>query len=107
MQLTLGMLWSSAEPVAQIVIMCLVGAVLARVVSASARLGTFCTACMRRISHNHLPLQGILNQKARQHLSQLVFYLFVPALSFTKLGASVDLRQISRWWPLPVNTALR
>ena len=66
-----------------------------------------CTPCMRRMFHKQLPLQDILNQKARQHLSQLVFYLFVPALSFTKLGASVDLRQIGRWWPLPVNTALR
>ena len=56
MGLTLGMLWSSAEPVAQIVIMCLAGAVLARMVSASARRERTCILCMIRIFHNQLLL---------------------------------------------------
>ena len=40
-------------------------------------------------------------------LSNLVFRVFVPALTFSKLAASVDLRNIGRWWFLPVNIAIR
>ena len=52
-------------------------------------------------------MQGILHGQARQHLGQLVFYIFVPCLTFTKLASSVDLNNLKIWWPLPVNTALR
>lgn len=52
-------------------------------------------------------LQGTLHGQARQHLGQLVFYIFVPCLTFTKLASSVDLNNLTIWWPLPVNTALR
>ena len=52
-------------------------------------------------------VQGILHGQARQHLGQLVFYVFVPCLTFTKLASSVDLNNLAVWWPLPVNTALR
>ena len=51
--------------------------------------------------------QGILHGQASQHLGQLVFYVFVPSLTFTKLASSVDLHNLTVWWPLPVNTALR
>lgn len=54
-----------------------------------------------------LCVQGILLGEARQHLGQLVFYVFVPCLTFTKLASSVDLNNLAVWWPLPVNTALR
>ena len=52
-------------------------------------------------------LQGVLHGQARQHLGQLVFSIFVPCLTFTKLASSVDLNNLAIWWPLPVNTALR
>ncbi|KAL3144526.1 hypothetical protein ABBQ32_004260 [Trebouxia sp. C0010 RCD-2024] len=71
---------TSTLPVIQIVIMCSIGALLAR--------------------------KGILHGEARQHLGQLVFYVFVPCLTFTKLASSVDLKNLAVWWPLPVNTAL-
>ena len=60
--------------------------------------------CRARI---YCPFQGILHGQARQHLGQLVFYIFVPCLTFTKLASSVDLNNLAIWWPLPVNTALR
>ncbi len=49
----------------------------------------------------------MLHGQARQHLGQLVFFIFVPCLTFTKLASSVDLNNLAIWWPLPVNTALR
>ena len=57
--------------------------------------------------HTVAVLQGILHGQARQHLGQLVFYIFVPCLTFTKLASAVDLNNLKVWWPLPVNTALR
>ena len=60
-----------------------------------------------RCQHDQETVQGILNGQARQHLGQLVFYVFVPSLTFTKLASSVDLHNLAVWWPLPVNTALR
>ncbi|KAL0019914.1 hypothetical protein WJX77_007779 [Trebouxia sp. C0004] len=76
----LSMFITSTMPVIQIVLMCCMGALLAR--------------------------QGVLHGQARQHLGQLVFFIFVPCLTFTKLASSVDLNNLAIWWPLPVNTAL-
>jgi len=42
-------------------------------------------------------LQGILDARARQALSQLVFWVFVPALVFTKLAGSVNLKDLGVW----------
>ena len=52
-------------------------------------------------------LQGVLDAKGRNSLSRVVFYVFVPSLTFSKLAASVDLHNISRWWFLPVNIFIR
>lgn len=65
------------------------------------------TALARKTQGAARPSQGILHGQARQHLGQLVFYIFVPCLTFTKLASSVDLNNLKIWWPLPVNTALR
>ena len=51
--------------------------------------------------------QGVLDARGRQSLSRLIFYVFIPSLTFTKLGASVDLHNMSRWWILPVNVLIR
>lgn len=53
-----------------------------------------------------LARKHILHSQARQHLGQLVFFVFVPSLTFTRLAASVDLNNLSIWWPLPVNAAI-
>jgi predicted permease len=42
-------------------------------------------------------LQGILDARARQALSHLVFWVFVPALVFTKLAGSVNLNDLGVW----------
>ncbi|CAL5223347.1 g5851 [Coccomyxa viridis] len=47
--------------------------------------------------------QGVLDGRGTQSLSRLIFYVFIPSLTFTKLGASVDLHNMGRWWILPVN----
>jgi hypothetical protein len=51
--------------------------------------------------------QGVLDARGRQSLSRIIFYVFIPSLTFTKLGASVDLHNMSRWWILPVNILIR
>ena len=51
--------------------------------------------------------QGVLDGRGRQALSRCIFYVFIPSLTFTKLGASVDLHNMSRWWILPVNVLIR
>lgn len=52
-------------------------------------------------------MQGVLDAKGRNSLSKIIFYCFIPALTFTKLAASVDLANMVRWWYLPVNVLLR
>lgn len=52
-------------------------------------------------------MQGVLDVKGRNSLSRVVFYCFIPSLTFTKLAASVDLANMGRWWFLPVNVLLR
>lgn len=52
-------------------------------------------------------MQGVLDARGRQSLSRLIFYVFIPSLTFIKLGASVDLHNMSRWWILPVNVLIR
>ena len=52
-------------------------------------------------------MQGVLDPKGRTSLSRVIFYVFIPSLTFTKLAASVDLANMGRWWFLPVNVLLR
>ncbi|KAK9806873.1 hypothetical protein WJX72_005741 [[Myrmecia] bisecta] len=77
---SVGLLVASALPVIKICIMCCVGVLLAR--------------------------RGILNQAGRQNLSLLVFLVFVPGLTFTKLGSAVSFSNLRLWWPLPLNVFL-
>ena len=42
-------------------------------------------------------MQGILDGRGRQTLSQLVFWVFVPCLVFTKLAGSVNLEDLGVW----------
>lgn len=39
-------------------------------------------------------------------LSKLIFALFLPCLIFTNLGQSINLRNISLWWFIPVNVLI-
>lgn len=48
-------------------------------------------------------LQGILDQQGRRTLSKLVYCLFTPALSFTKLAPVLSGRHLLQWMPLVVN----
>jgi len=76
----LSLLLVAAVPVLNVFLMCLIGVALAR--------------------------KGILDARARQALSQLVFWVFVPALVFTKLAGSVNLKDLGVWWILPFNMVL-
>ena len=63
-----------------------------------------------RMNESHSDLcatQGVLDARGRQVLSRIIFYVFIPSLTFTKLAASVDLHNMSRWWILPVNVLIR
>ena len=51
--------------------------------------------------------QGLLKPEGRQVLNQLGFYVFLPALAFTKLAQSVSWHRLGLWWPLPLNVLLR
>ncbi|CAL8462850.1 g2384 [Coccomyxa elongata] len=76
----LYLLLTSALPVVKVCLLSLVGVALA-----------------------HL---GVLDVKGRNSLSRVIFYVFIPSLTFTKLAASVDLANMGRWWFLPVNVLL-
>ena len=51
--------------------------------------------------------QGLLKPEGRQVLNQLGFYVFLPALAFTKLAQTVSWAKLRLWWPLPLNVLLR
>ena len=51
--------------------------------------------------------QGILDKRGRKSMSQSIFYVFVPALVFVKVGEAVDLSNFARWWSLPMNVIVR
>lgn len=44
--------------------------------------------------------QGVIDARGRQTLSQLIFWIFVPALIFTKLAGSVNLSNLKIWWAI-------
>ncbi|KAK9835690.1 hypothetical protein WJX74_005946 [Apatococcus lobatus] len=75
-----GLLVGSALPVVKICLICCIGAVLAH--------------------------QKILKPPTRQALSQLLFFVFMPCLVFSKLSAAVDVKNLSTWWPLPANVLM-
>lgn len=51
--------------------------------------------------------QGILDGPGRRLLSQLIFVLFTPALTFNVLAPVINGPNLLRWLPLPLNVALR
>ncbi|GAQ82055.1 putative auxin efflux carrier family protein [Klebsormidium nitens] len=83
-------LWAIFEtacyPVAQVLLLCLVGAVLA-----SRRVNKF-------------------SPDARKHLNHMVFLVFTPALVFVNLGPAATIAALWQWWFLPfsvlINTIL-
>ena len=40
-------------------------------------------------------------------LNQLGFYVFLPALAFSKLAQSISWHDLAVWWPLPLNVLLK
>jgi len=52
-------------------------------------------------------MQGLLKPEGRQVLNQLGFYVFLPALAFSKLAQSVSLEDLAIWWPLPLNVFIK
>ena len=40
-------------------------------------------------------------------LNQLGFYVFLPALAFSKLAQSVSFDDLATWWPLPLNVFIK
>jgi Membrane transport protein len=108
-------------PVVKVILMCSVGALLAHKVERS--LGDACQLdrtllrCPathgrpvlrygRKLMNSHF-WQDVLTVGNRQLLSKLIFYVFVPSLSFTFIGKSVNLENLGSWWPLPINVLLR
>ena len=51
--------------------------------------------------------QGLLKAEGRQVLNQLGFYVFLPALAFSKLAQSISWHDLAIWWPLPLNVFLK
>ena len=51
--------------------------------------------------------QGLLKAEGRQVLNQLGFYVFLPALAFSKLAQSISWHDLAVWWPLPLNVFLK
>ena len=40
-------------------------------------------------------------------LNQLGFYVFLPALAFSKLAQSISWHDLATWWPLPLNVFIK
>lgn len=40
-------------------------------------------------------------------LNQLGFYVFLPALAFSKLAQSISWHDLAIWWPLPLNVFIK
>ncbi|KAL8549964.1 hypothetical protein ACS0TY_008697 [Phlomoides rotata] len=78
----LSLLEVSSMPMVQVLIICLLGAVMA-----TDKL-------------NLLPSQ------ARKSLNQIVFIVFTPSLMFASLAKTVQLHDIISWWFMPVNVGL-
>lgn len=52
-------------------------------------------------------LQGILEQHGRKTLSKLIYCLFTPALTFTKLAPVLSGPHLLLWLPLVINMFVR
>ena len=120
------LLWAAALPIINAVFMCSIGALLARKVStpcASCRMEPLFAspfALFPSPSHDALHAsnagfwhtkqtrtQGLLKPEGRQVLNQLGFYVFLPALAFSKLAQSISWHDLAIWWPLPLNVFIK
>lgn len=52
-------------------------------------------------------MQGILDQGGRRTLSKLIYCLFTPTLTFTKLAPVLSGQHLLLWMPLVVNMFVR
>jgi predicted permease len=52
-------------------------------------------------------MQGILDQAGRRTLSKLIYCLFTPALTFTKLAPVLSGQHLVLWMPLVINMFVR
>lgn len=52
-------------------------------------------------------MQGILDQAGRRTLSKLIYCLFTPALTFTKLAPVLSGQHLVLWMPLVINMFIR
>jgi len=51
--------------------------------------------------------QGVLDQQGRRTLSKLIYCLFTPALTFTKLAPVLTGQHLILWMPLAINMFVR
>jgi predicted permease len=59
------------------------------------------------LTRTRLFSHGILDANARKAISSLSYYVFIPALLFAQLAASLDLTRLVHWWPLCANMTVR
>jgi predicted permease len=52
-------------------------------------------------------VQGILDQAGRRTLSKLIYCLFTPALTFSKLAPVLSAAHLVAWMPLVINMFVR
>jgi hypothetical protein len=67
------------------------------------------TACHRSRPcpcHNK-PLQGVLNAQGCQVVARLCFFVYTPALTFSKLVQAISVSSIAHLWPLLLNMTVR
>ena len=55
----------------------------------------------------HYHLQGVLNEQGCAVVSRLIYYVYIPALTFSKLAQAVTLSSIAHLWPLLANMTIR
>ena len=100
---------TAASPVLKVCLLASIGALLARKVgSTAARAAAYCPG---EIKQRHtltctlpaVPMQGILDVPGSATAARLSFYVFTPALTFSKLVQAVSLNSIAHLWPLLAN----
>lgn len=55
----------------------------------------------------HNALQGVLDQRGRRTLSKLIYFVFTPALTFSKLAPVLTVQHLLLWMPLAINMFFR
>ena len=52
-------------------------------------------------------LQGVLNAQGCQVVARLCFFVYTPALTFSKLVQAISVSSIAHLWPLLLNMTVR